>query len=126
MKESLNITTLAELQTVPYTDLLAAYAKADPAVNPSLVIDDPFLKADWRENFSFGGDIMIGDNGDEEAVVQIISGRYPHLTPPSPLSALTTTPPSSLLPRYTQYHRNPQRIRYFLDYREGRASRQTT
>jgi len=114
MKESLNITTLAELQTVPYTDLLAAYAKADPAVSPSLVIDDPFLKADWRDNFSFGGDIMIGDNGDEEAVVQIVSGRYPHLTPPPPLSALTTTPPSSLLPPPLMHPISPQSSTYTI------------
>lgn len=92
IKSHLNITSLSELQNVPYPDLLAAYTKADPgaAIGPSFLLDGHLLSEDWK-NSSFKGPVMIGHTGNEEAVLQSVCTRFPRQTPPPTLSTLIAT-----------------------------------
>jgi carboxylesterase type B len=92
LKSHLSISTLSELQAVPFADLLAAYNKADPSagLGPSFVIDGHFLTEEWKES-SFKGPIMIGNTGAEECVLQSVCAFYPRQTPPPTLSTLIAT-----------------------------------
>lgn len=102
MKQHLKVTTLSELQSVPYPDLLAAQTVVDPAsaIGPSLLIDGHFLTETWSEDFSFPGPLMIGNTGNEECVLQSVCAWFPRASPPPTFSTLTTTL-SSILPETT-------------------------
>ncbi|PMD40957.1 alpha/beta-hydrolase [Hyaloscypha variabilis F] len=94
LKTHLNISTLSELQAIPYPDLLAAYFKADPgaSVGPTLLVDGHFLDENWKES-SFQGTIMTGNTSNEECVLQSVCAWFPAQTPrpsfPSLVSNLT-------------------------------------
>jgi carboxylesterase type B len=92
LKQQLNISALSELQAVPYTDLLDAYTKTDPAagLRPSFLVDDYFFTEDWRES-SFKGPVMIGNTGAEDCVLESYCALFPCQTPPPTLSTLVAT-----------------------------------
>jgi len=90
IKTHLNISTLSELQAVPYADLLAAYSKADPgAIGPTFLVDSYFLEETWKES-SFQGPIMTGHTSNEECVLYSVCAWYPRQTPAPSFSTLVS------------------------------------
>ncbi|KAE9368039.1 alpha/beta-hydrolase [Stipitochalara longipes BDJ] len=92
LKTHLNVSTLSELQAIPYPELLAAYLKADPGagLGPNLVIDGHFLDENWKES-SFQGAIMTGNTSNEECVLSSVCAWYPRQTPLPSFPALVSS-----------------------------------
>ncbi|KAH6690794.1 Alpha/Beta hydrolase protein, partial [Leptodontidium sp. MPI-SDFR-AT-0119] len=97
-KTALNITTLSQLETVPYQDLLTAYTTSNPrnGLGHTPVIDEIFLPSNFTEKYTFTGPLIIGTTGNESTVISSVASNFPLLTPKPSTSNLLTTLSSSL------------------------------
>jgi hypothetical protein len=83
---------------VQFEELLKVYLEVDPgaSVQAGLVIDECFLKPEWKEERAFKGSVMIGGNGAEECVLRMVCSWHPRAIPPPSLATLIT-PLSAIL-----------------------------
>lgn len=102
IKNHLSLATVAEMKTVAWENLLAAYEVCDPnhALGEQAMVDGEFLDENWAErvNFAAGtGEVMIGATGKEGTVVTLVLSAAPTIEP-KPTSKALITALSSLLP----------------------------
>ncbi|KAH7327085.1 Alpha/Beta hydrolase protein [Rhexocercosporidium sp. MPI-PUGE-AT-0058] len=95
VKKYLGVTTIQQLQTVNWQDLLKAYIACDPRSGfPQVpMIDDIVLSAKWRDNYNFSrgrsGAVMIGNTGYEGAVIEaVLAGAPKSQNPPTTQSLI--------------------------------------
>ena len=92
-KSALGITTLSDLESVPWQDLLTAYTTSDPrnGFGHVPVIDDIFFPSHFASNFTFKGDLIIGNTGKESSVISCVAAKFPMIEPKPSTSALIST-----------------------------------
>ncbi|KAH6720641.1 Alpha/Beta hydrolase protein [Leptodontidium sp. MPI-SDFR-AT-0119] len=114
VKKYLGLTTLHQLQTVNWQDLLKAYVACDPRAGLPQVpmIDGIVLSENWRDNYNFSrgrsGAVMIGTTGYEGAVIEaVLVGAPKSQSPPttktlidSAHAALPNAPVGAILSEY--------------------------
>jgi hypothetical protein len=71
VKETLEVTTLKELEAVPWEDLIKVYSCSDPRSGFGEVgmIDGQFFSSFWRDHFAFQGELVLGTTDDEGTVI---------------------------------------------------------
>ncbi|KAH7416745.1 Alpha/Beta hydrolase protein [Cadophora sp. MPI-SDFR-AT-0126] len=120
-KSALGVTTLSELETIPWEQLLTAYATSDPrnGFGHVPIIDDTFFPSDFASNFTFKGDLILGTTGKESAVISCVAANFPTISPKPFTSALLSTlyeifppaevqsTPSKIAPILTAYNLTP-------------------
>ncbi|KAL2060719.1 hypothetical protein VTL71DRAFT_9360 [Oculimacula yallundae] len=96
MKTYLGVTTVQELQTVDWQDLLKAYMACNARAGlPEVpMIDDIVLSANWRDNYNFArgrsGIVMIGNTLNEGSAIEaILAGAPKSESPPTTQSLIT-------------------------------------
>jgi carboxylesterase type B len=118
IKTHLKITTLKEMETVPWQGLLAAYQVCDPkhALGEQVMIDGQFIDENWADRFSFAGDgngeVMVGNTGAEGTTVTIVLQTLPTADPkpttPAIIVALSSiAAPSKIDPILSAYSISP-------------------
>jgi carboxylesterase type B len=103
MKTHLKLSTVKEMEVVPWEELLAAYEICDPkhTFGEQAMIDGEFIDDNWTERFSFLGDgsgeVIVGNTGAEGAVCTVVLSVLP-ATEPKPSSELIVGALSSVAP----------------------------
>ncbi|PVH79021.1 alpha/beta-hydrolase [Cadophora sp. DSE1049] len=103
-KSALGITTLPELESIPWQDLLAAYTTSDPrnGFGHVPIIDDVFFPSNFASNFTFKGDLILGTTGKESAVISCVAANFPTISPKPSTSTLLSTLHTFFPPAETQ------------------------
>lgn len=90
VKANLGVTTVQQLQLVPWQDLLKAFASSDPRAGLPHVpmIDDIVLSENWKNNYNFArarsGSVLVGNTGYEASVIEaVLAVVSKPATPPS-------------------------------------------
>lgn len=118
IKKHLKLTTLKEMETVPWQDLLAAYQVCDPkhALGEQVMVDGEFIDENWADRFSFAGDgkgeVMLGNTGAEGTAVTIVLRGLPTVEPKPTTSAIiaalsSVAPYSKISPILCAYNITP-------------------
>lgn len=74
VKETLGVTTLKELEAVPWEDLIKAYQMSDPrsGIGEVGMVDGQFFSSFWRDHFAFQGELLLGTTDDEGTVIDSV------------------------------------------------------
>lgn len=92
-KSTLNITTLSDLESVPWQDLLTAYTTSDPrnGFGHVPVIDNIFFPSNFASKLTFKGDLVLGTTGKESSVISCVAANFPAIDPKPLTSTLIST-----------------------------------
>ena len=119
VKKYLKVTTLKELEVVPWQDLLAAYQVCDPkhAMGEQVMLDGEFINENWADRFSFAengkGEVMIGNTGAEGTCCTIVLQGGPTVEPKPSTSTIvaalsSVAPTSKISPIFAAYGISPE------------------
>ncbi|KAH6668995.1 Carboxylesterase family-domain-containing protein [Halenospora varia] len=93
VKRTLKVETIRQLEDVDAEELVKAYQSANPRNGLAEVgtIDGEFWDENWRKRLSLPGNVMLGTNANESAVIKLISSSSPKpSSQPSTKSILTS------------------------------------